>query len=147
MFIQQDQTVPGLADARSVQAEIKRLGIQDVELFWDGEIGVWCVVQVRRTNTGIVTMDDLSGSKAEPYLLFYCKNEIGGYRPPNSSDVQSVVAIVRESHHWWQKGGDAFADEAEARDAKRRHEKEAKQQERVKPHLKALKRAIREELG
>lgn len=149
MFItQQDYAPPGLAEARKVQAEIKRLGVQDVELFWDAEFQVWCMVQVRKANTGIVTMDNLDGSKAEPYLLYYLNDDkTGKYRAPDQRDVNNVIAIVRESQHWFEKGGDAFNKELDERDEKRREKKQARQLERAQPHLKALKKAIREELG
>lgn len=146
-MFQTDNTVPGLSEARAVQAEIKRLGIQDVELFFDAPIAMWCVVQVRKTNTGIVTMDNLSGSETEPYLLFYCKNETGAYRAPGARDVQNVVAIVRESTHWFEKGAEALADEADSRDEEKKLKKESLIKERFQPHLKALKKAVRTELG
>lgn len=147
MFIQKDTTVPGLREAREVQSTIKRLGIQDVELFFDAEIGVWCVVQVRKENTGIVTMDNLSGAKADPWLLWYCTNNDGKYRPPNEKDINDVVATVRRAEKWFTQGGDALVDKLEDQEQDKRMKKEQKLRERLAPHVKDLKRAIREELG
>lgn len=148
MFLQQDFKPPGLEEARKVQAEIRRLGVQDIELKWDAEFGVWCVVQIERSTGILVTMGSLSQGGEKLNLLWYCQNkEDGGYRPPNQDDVNNVIAVVRESHHWWEKGGDAYADEADRRDMEKRQKKEARHRERVQPHVKALQKAIREELG
>jgi len=45
MLLTKDGTVPGLQEAKAVQAEIKRLGVKDVELFWDAELKMWSVCQ------------------------------------------------------------------------------------------------------
>lgn len=148
MFLAQDFKPPGLEEARKVQAEIRRLGVQDVELHWDNEFKVWCVVQVRKRTNTFVTTDQVRGSDVEPFLLWYCQSDNDGtYRAPNQNDVNNVIATVRSSHHWFNKGADALSREVEGRDEKRDQKKEARLKERLQPHLKSLKRAIREELG
>src|ERR1019366_2929560 len=107
-----------------------------------------CVVQIRKANSGILTMQNLANSGAEPYLLFYCKNDVGAYRPPNKNDVSDVVRTVRRAEQWFKPGGgDKLADELDAQDTARTATKEAMIKERWAPHMRPLKKAIREELG
>ena len=147
MLITRDTTVPGLHEAKAVQNEIKRLGIPDVELFFDPEIMMWGVCQVRQQNSGIVTMDNLDGTKVDKYLMWWIKDNEGKYRVPSQEDVHNVVATVRRAERWFQKGGDKLADELEEKEHEKTARKKEVLKERLAPHLKSLKKAIREELG
>lgn len=139
--------VPGLQEARMVQSTIKRLGIQDVELFWDAQLHMWGVYQVRKVNTGIVTLDNPDATRIEPLLMWWVKDNQGRYRAPGEQDINDVVATVHRAEYWFDKGGDALADALDEQDKKRREETDKKHSERIKPHVKALKKAIRKELG
>lgn len=147
MIVNRDTQVPGLKEARAVQAEIKRLGVRDVELFFDGSIGIWAVCQVRQQNTGILTMDNLTGTKVEQMIMWYCTNNEGKFRPPNKDDVNNVIATVRRAQEVFKRGGDWLADKLDQQDEEKRKKKEELHRERMQPHVKRLKRAIREELG
>jgi hypothetical protein len=147
MLVTKDTQVPGLREAQAVQAEIDRLGVRDVKLFFDGEIGIWAVCQVTGNTSGFVTLDNPDGSRTNKSLMFYCKNDIGAYRPPNQNDVNDVIAVVRRAQETFKRGGDWFADKLDKQDEERRKKKEEQHKERVRPHMKRLKRAIREELG
>lgn len=146
-MILRDLTVPGLKEARLVQEEIKRLGIKDVELFFDPELGVWGVCQVRQQDSNILVMNDLHKSKVEKYLMWWCTNNEGKYRHPSAKDVHDVVATVRRAQEWFKKGGDKLADELDAQDQLKREKKEQALKERLAPHVKELKKAIRSEMG
>ena len=139
--------IPGIEQARAVQSAIKRIGIQDVELFYDPQIKMWAVVQVRKTTGGIITMDNLSGTKVEPMIMWWCKNDKGTFRLPNEKDVADVVATVHRAQHWFDKGGDALADALDKQDQAKREAKDKRLKERLSPHIKPLKKAVRKELG
>lgn len=147
MLITKDLTAPDVKKAKAVQDEVKRLGIYDVELFFDPEIRMWAVCQVKRQNSGLVFMDSLEGTKVEKYLMWWIKNDKSEYRSPSKEDVSNIVATVRRAQEWFKKGGDKLADELDAEDVKKRERKEQKLKERLAPHLKTLKKAIREEMG
>lgn len=148
MLLTKDGTVPGLREAKAVQTEIKRLGVKDVELFWDAELKMWGVCQVRKQDSGIIRLDQTKGTPVDKYLMFWCKNAESAYRPPNKQDVQDVIVNVRKAQEWFKKGGaDRLEAELNKQDDKKRAAKEQKIKDRFKPHLKALKKSIREELG
>jgi len=148
MLLTKDGTVPGLQEAKAVQAEIKRLGVKDVELFWDAELKMWSVCQVRKQNSGIIHLDQTKGTPVDKYLMFWCKSPESTYRPPNKQDVQDVIVTVRKAQEWFKKGGaDRLEAELTKQDDKKRAAKEERIKARLQPHLKELKKAIREELG
>jgi len=140
-----DLSVAGLREAKEVQDEIQRLGIPDVKLFFDGELRIWGVFQVRQQNIKIFMMDS-QDTKIEKYLMWWCTDE-GKYRVPGKKDVNDVVATVRRAQHWFKKGGDKLADELDEQETKKRLAKENNLKERLAPHVKALNKAVREEMG
>jgi hypothetical protein len=139
--------VAGLSQSRMVQATIKRVGVQDVELFYDVGLGIWGVYQVRKINTGIITLDNLEGAKVEQLLMWYCTNKKGEYRPPDEQDIHNVIATVHRAEHWFKQGGDALADELEAQEDAKKAVKDKKISDKIQSIAKPLKKAIKKELG
>lgn len=148
MILQQDQTVPGLNEARVMQTQVNRLGIRDVEFMYDGPLGMWSVCQLKKGSHGNLILENFANDRREPWLLWYCKNEKGAYRPPSESDVNDIIATVHRAEKWMGPGGgDALADELEIQEETKKVNKEEQLKERLSPYIKPLKKAIREEVG
>src|SRR6185437_15856119 len=105
---QQDRTIPGLREARQVEAMIERLGIQDIKLLFDPEIFMWGVYQVRKKAHTFILPN--GHETFDQYLMWWCKDKDSKYRPPSERDVNDVVATVHRAQHWFRQGGDALAD-------------------------------------
>ena len=138
-------SVPGLTEARKVQAYINRLGIQDVQMFYDAQLKMWGVYQVKKKAATLIVPDEYR--TVEPMLMWWCKTDKGTYRAPNENDVNDVIATVHRAQYWFKKGPDELAKHLDAQDAEKRVKKELKLKERIQPHIKTLKKAIRTELG
>jgi hypothetical protein len=137
--------VAGLDEARMVQSKINQLGIQDVQLFYDGQLKMWGVYQVKKTASSFIVPKEYQTIK--PMLMWWCKGPDSKYRAPNDNDINDVIATVHRAQHWFEKGPDALVKALDEQDAERTRKKELKLKERLQPHIKTLKRAIRNELG
>lgn len=137
--------IPGIREAQRVESTIKRLGVQDVKLMFDPISSLWGVYQVQRSYDDFILPRNYP--ELQPYLLWWCKGAEDEFRPPTGGDVANVMTVVRRAQHWFRQGGDALADELDKQDVSRRVAKEQRHKERLAPHMKTLKRAIREEMG
>lgn len=148
MILQNDTTVPGLNEARAMQAQVTRLGIRDVEFMYDGPLKMWMVCQLKKSAHGIVVLENFADDAREPWLLWYCKNDQGSYRPPSEKDVNDIIATVHRAEKWMAPGGgDALADELEIQESTKKVNKEEQLKERLGPYIRPLKKAIRNEIG
>lgn len=139
------QTAPyGLREAARVRDTIRRLGIQDVTLLYDSQIGMWAVCQVRQKDTTFIMPNQLSSMGAN--IMWWCKDKDSKPRIPSERDVNDIIATVHRAQRWFEKP-DALADALDNQDEINRIKTDLQIKERVKPHLKTLKKAIREELG
>ena len=136
--------VYGLSEAARVRDTIKRLGIQEVTLLYDSQVGMWAVCQVKHQDTPLIMPDQLNTLGAS--IMWWCKDKDSKPRLPSEQDVNDVIATVHRAQHWFDNPG-ALENALDNQDKKKREATDAQIRERVQPHLKALKRAIREELG
>lgn len=132
----------GLNEARRVEEMIRRLGIQDIKLMYDAPLGMWAVCQVKKQAESIVLFE--KSRELKPYLLWWCKDVHSKPRLPNEKDVNDVIAVVHRAQHWFDKGGEALADALDDQDKQKTVEKEAKLRDRLQPHAKTLKKALKE---
>lgn len=141
------EAIPGKAAAHRVQDRIRELGIQDVQLFFDNQIRMWAVCQVRQRTTSLTLLSDIYNTPIEPYIMWWVKNQHGAYREPSEQDVNDVVATVERAHKIWAKGGDWLADRLDDQDLRQHAMHVQRQRERIHAVAPALKRAIRRELA
>ena len=137
--------IAGLKEAKLVEDTIKRLGIQDVKLFWDRQLGMWGVYQVRRQASHFILPSE--HETYEHLLLWWCKDKEGKYRPPNEEDIRNVVATVHRAQVAFQKGGDWLADQLDAQDKEREEKADANLHDKIHDISKDLKKAVKRELG
>jgi len=140
--------VPGLKEARMVEAAIHKVGIQDIQLLFDEQLRMWAVVQVQKKAKSLILLPkSYNETDIKPYLLWWCKNEKGAYRSPNDIDVTDIIAVVTRAHAHFADGGKTLNEGLERQDAEKQQAHEKKFHDRIHAIAPAMKKAIREELG
>jgi hypothetical protein len=96
--------IPDKDKALQVTNQIRHLGIKDIQLFYDRQVKLWAVCQIKQVAQSILTMDNISGTKVEPYILWWCRTYPDSkYRSPGEQDVSDVMAIVQRAQIAFQK--------------------------------------------
>lgn len=140
-------TIPGLREANSIMADLRRLGIYDVELMFDKEVILWAVVQVFKPSGKILLLNESSTYESQPQIMWWVRNDDMTYRDPSSRDLSDIVTTVKRAQVWFDKGSDKMIDEIEAQEKKTYDDNRKKQTERIKSFAKPMKKAIKKELG
>lgn len=142
--------IPGLKQAKYVQDKIRELGIQDIQLFFDGNIepqGMWVMCQIQKISSGLILPKTYNENGIKPYILWYIKDNDSRYRHPSDQDISDVVATVHRSQKSWKMGGDWMADRLDEQS----NQKDLKHRENFKKKIHAIapemKKAVRKELG
>lgn len=96
--------LPNDREAQSVLSQIKRLGIRDVMPFFDHQVGLWAICQVKQVPRAIITLDNASQTEIQPQIMWWCRTVPDGrYRAPCDQDVNDVIAIVQRAEIITQK--------------------------------------------
>lgn len=140
-------TIPGLTEANRIMADVKRLGIQDVELMFDSQIQMWAVCQVFKPSGHILLMNTSASESTKPIIMFWIKTLEGTYRTPNEQDLSDIITITQRAQVTFDKGSDWMIDQMEAEEKVKYDYNRRKQSERILSYAKPLKKAIRKELG
>src|SRR6266849_712550 len=85
--------LPDNAKAQYVTAQIRRLGVKDIQLFYDHQTKLWALCQVKQIPRTIIILDNASGSEIQPQILWWIRTPKGSYRPPGEQDVNDVMAM------------------------------------------------------
>lgn len=133
--------IPGLTQAKDIEARLHNLGIQDVQLFFDNQTRMWAVCQVHK-HGGILLPDNYQQDGIKPYILWWCKNDTGRYRTPNDQDFIDIVTVVKRAPNIWEKG-EKRADEFDAKDAEKDRKHQEKFHDRIHAIAPAMKKAIK----
>lgn len=141
--------LPNNREAQYVVSSLQRIGIRDVQLFYDSQVKLWAVCQVKQVPTTILTMDNASGTKIEPSILWWCRDSEGEYRAPNDQDISDMVATGQRAQIAWHKGGDWLDDQMLSEEKTKQEKRDAKQKERIKYMARHtnLREHIRREMG
>lgn len=141
-------SIPGAAQALDIQNKLKKLGVHDIELYYDQTIqphGMWAVCQVNKPSGSILLLRDTT-IDTQPQIMWWCKDNEGRFRLPNEQDLSDAVITVKRAHKIWDKGGDWLADRLDEQDKARDEAHHKKQRQMVEDIAKPLKAAIRKEL-
>lgn len=136
----------GVTEARRVEGDIKRLGIQDVRLFYDEQLQMWSVCQVSGQVSSLILPQNYQHD-ARPLIMWWVKDALGRRRLPSDQDVNDVIAIAHRAEVVWDKGGDFLADKLDEHDRLRDEKHRRKQRDMVHSISKPMKNAIRKELA
>lgn len=138
--------IRGLKEAQYVQGKIRELGIQDIQLFYDEELQMWAVCQVKKRG-GILLPKSYMEDDIRPSIMWWVKDMNGVYRNPSDRDISDVAVTVNRSKTWFEHGGgDRLADEFEKQDAAREQKHAEKFKEKIHKIAPDMKKAIRKEL-
>lgn len=140
-------TIPGLRQANLIMADLKRLGIQDVELMFDKQTLLWAAVQVFKPSGRILLLGDPRTYETEPTIMFWIRNNDMTYRDPSEQDLSDIIAIVKRAQVWFEQGSDKMIDEMEKQEKATYDQNRKAQSDKIRSVSKPLKRAIRKELG
>lgn len=94
---------PDNAKAQYISARIHRLGIKDVQLFYDHQVKLWAMCQVRKVQKTVLILENTTGTDIKPMIMFWIRTPKGAYRAPNEQDINDVVAIVQKAQITFQK--------------------------------------------
>lgn len=150
MSIKSKEKIPGLNEAKEVQAKILQAGIEDVKLFYDPYVvpfGMWAVVQVKRDTSRLIMPDSYKQENLQPLIMWWCKDAESKFRVPNENDAKDVIIVVRRAQKVWAKGGDKLDDEFIKQDEAKEKAHREKQRDRIHAIAPELKKAIRRELA
>lgn len=149
MDIQVIEKMPGAKEAASINRRLKGVGIYDVTLFHDSNIqpyGMWAVVQIKGETNNLVMPESYESTSLEPYLLWWCKNELDGkFRIPNEEDFRNIIRMVRHAQSVWDKG-ERRADEFDELDVEKDRKHKEKFHDKIHSIAPELQKAIRKEL-
>jgi hypothetical protein len=133
----------GLKEANYVEAKIKQLGIQDVQLLFDTQIGMWSVCQVQRHVTSLMLPQHYQQENVRPYIMWWVKDNNGRPRLPNDNDVNDIIVTTHRAHKIWEKKTDYLADKLDEQSAEKDRKHRQKQHEMIKSIAPDMKKAIR----
>lgn len=141
--------LPNNREAQYVINSLKRIGIKDVQLFYDLQTKLWAMCQVNQVPTTILTLDNASGSKIQPTILWWVRTPEGKYRPPGDKDISDMVAIAQRAQITWQKGGDWLDDKMLSDEKSKKEKRDYEQKENLKYMARHtnLRKHVRSELG
>lgn len=144
--------LPDNSSAQAVTAKLRQLGIQDVQLFYDHQVKLWSVCQVKKVTKALVTLDNPNLAEVQPFLLWWCRNEKGNYRRPNDQDVSDVIATVHRAQKIFQKSEsnpDWLDDQLLKAEEEKKAKRKIEQDERLKYTIRTsgIQKHIRKELG
>lgn len=142
-MIEVRETLPGAGAASSIMTHLERLGIKDIQLFFDKQIKMWAVVQVKYTSSSIWLPESYNSTEQEPYLLFWCKNDLGCFREPNIDDVAAIVKMVTQAPAIWAEG-EKRADKFDKQDEEKDRKHKERFHDRIHSIAKPMKKAIKE---
>lgn len=128
--------------AQYVQDKLKSLGIHDVEMYWDQQIGMWAVCQVYRPSGKIMLLRGTQLPEQKPQIMWWVKDNEGRYRVPSDRDIHDVIVTVQRAQKIWEKGGDWLADKFDEQDKKRDDAHRQKLKDTVHDIAPAMKKAI-----
>jgi hypothetical protein len=146
MNIQVSSQTNGLREANKIMADLKRLGIHDVELMWDRQIKMWAVMQVFKPSGNILLVGSRQYHDAKPNLMWWIKSPDGKFRLPSEQDLSDIIITVKRAQVWFDKGSDYMVDKIEAAEKDKYDKNRQAQSERIRSVAKPLKKAIRKEL-
>lgn len=135
-------TVPGLKEATHVENKVRSMGIHDVQLLYDPQLGMWAVVQVQK-RTKILLPKTYNEAGIKPMIMWWVKNDTGAFRMPGETDIHDIVAVVTRAQKSWDMGGDALADEFDKQDAEKDRKHKANFKKKIKAIAPDMKKAIR----
>lgn len=135
--------IRGLKEAQYVQGKIRELGIQDIQLFYDEELQMWAVCQVKK-HGGILLPKSYMENGIRPSIMWWVKNNDGTFRLPSDRDISDVAVTVTRAQTWFKDGN--LADEFEKQDAAREQKHKEKFKEKIHKIAPEMKKAIRKEL-
>lgn len=134
--------IPGLTQAKDIEAKIHNLGIQDIQLFFDNQTKMWAVCQVHKRG-GILLPNTYQEDGIKPYILWWVKNEKGGYRTPNDQDLMNIVTVVKRAPSIWAQG-EKRADKFDEQDAEKDRKHKEKFHDKIHKIAPAMKKALKE---
>lgn len=130
---------------QSFNNELKKIA-PDMKLLFDPEAKLWGVYQTRQPIKGFLMPDSVrreyEGS-LRPMLMWYCKDETGGFRLPDQSDLAQAVRSAYSGHVLWEKGGNAYTDKIESQEKAREEKKQAEQDDLFRQAAKDIARSSR----
>jgi hypothetical protein len=130
--------------AQYVQGKIKQLGVTDVEMYWDQEVGMWCVCQVFKPSGSILLLRGTTYKEQAPQIMWWVKTNDGTYRTPSDQDVHDIIVTRKRAEQIWEKGGDWLADQFDEQDKKRDEAHKQKLHDRVREVAPRVRKAIKE---
>lgn len=140
--------VPGLREANKLLADLKRLGINDVEPMYDVQVGLWAIIQVFRPSGKILLMNTRDYYDSKPVLMWWCRDpQTLKFRAPNDQDLSDIVVTVKRAQVVFDKGSDWMVDKLEAVEKETHDKNRQEQSEKIRSIAKPMKRAIRRELA
>lgn len=137
---------PGIKEASLINAQLERIGIHDVRLFFDKDIlprGMWAVVQIAKKTTNLLLPESYDQTDLQPYILWWVKDDTGHYRNPDDTDLMKIVTVVKRAPTIWNKG-EKRADKFDALDAEKDRKHREKFKQKIHDIAPAMKKAIRE---
>lgn len=140
-------TIPGLSEANKVMADIKRLGIQDVEPMYDKQVNLWGMFQVFRPSGKILLVNTPESYATAPILMWWCRDpKTLQFRVPNDQDLSDIVTTVKRAQVVFDKGSDWMVDQIEAKENADYTANRKAQSDRIKSFAKPLKKAFKKEV-
>jgi hypothetical protein len=134
--------VPGLSQANAIEQKLRNIKVQDIQLLFDEQIKMWAVVQVRKKSNLILLPAKYSDTDLEPYILWWCKNDQGGFRPPDDRDFISIVKVRYRAQKIWDQG-EKRADHFDELDAEKDRKHQEKFHDKIHTIAPAMKKALK----
>ena len=150
MSIYIKESIPGINEAKQVEAMIQSAGIKDIKIFYDKEIlpnGMWAICQVNKDTSQILIPNSFNENKVQPTILWWCKDREGRFRLPNENDINDVIVIASKANKTWENGGDKLDDKFIEQDIKKQADYKKAQRDKIHSFAPELQKAIRKELG
>lgn len=145
--IQTREAVPGLSIATKINNDLKKIGIEDVELMFDTQIRMWAAVQVFKPSGRILLMNTEAYNDTKPIIMFWIKHNDGTARIPSHRDFTDIIAIVHRGRKIFEggpKAAEKMIDDIEAAEQKKYDDNRKKQSERIRSVAKPLKKLMKE---
>lgn len=144
--------LPDNRQAQLVLAKLRQLGIKDVMPFYDHQVQLWSMCQVKQVPKSILTLDNQNLTDVQPLLMWWCRNEKGNYRPPGEQDINDVVATVLRAEKIFEKSKtnpNWLDDQLVKQEQESKAKRKAEQDERLKYIIRnsKIQKHIRKELG
>lgn len=139
-------TIPGLREANKLLADLKRLGIRDVEPMYDMQVHLWAIMQVFRPSGKILLINSNDYYRSQPTLMWWCRDsKTLKFRVPNDQDLSDIVITVKRAQVIFDKGSDWMVDTIERQEREQYDKNRQKQSERIRSIAKPLKKYFKKE--